>query len=74
LYRVARLGRFGVNGTKVLPQFKAITHTEVINKISNIPKRLHKTGMDFGFVTSYNAIVRVAIDDKNKDLYIYDEY
>ena len=74
LYRIARLGRFGVNGTKVLPQFKTITHTEVINKISNIPKRLHKTGMDFGFVTSYNAIVRVAIDDKNKDLYIYDEY
>ena len=30
--------------------------------------------MDFGFETSYNAVLKVAIDDKNKWLYIYDEY
>lgn len=74
LYRVARQGRFGVNGTKVLPQFKEMPHDEVINKIANLPKRFYKTGMDFGFVTSYNAISRVVIDHENKDLYIFDEY
>lgn len=74
LYRVARLGQFGVNGTKVLPQFKPLPHDEAISKINKLPKRFLKTGMDFGFVTSYNAIVRVGIDNANKDLYIYDEY
>ena len=74
LYRVARLGQFGVNGTKVLPQFKILPSDDVLSFVSKVPKRYLKTGMDFGFVTSYNAVVRVAIDDKNKDLYIYDEY
>ena len=74
LYRVARQGRFGVNGTKVLPQFEMMNYEEGIKKIADIPKRFHRVGMDFGFETSYNAIVRVAIDDKNKWLYIYYEY
>ncbi|XTR36650.1 PBSX family phage terminase large subunit [Paraclostridium tenue] len=74
LYRVARLGRFGVNGTKVLPQFEVMRYEEGIVKIGNIPKRFLRAGMDFGFETSYNAIVRLAIDDKNKWLYIYYEY
>lgn len=74
LYRVARLGRFGVNGTKVLPQFEVMDHEEVINRIGNIPKRFLRVGMDFGFETSYNAITRVAVDDVNKYLYIYYEY
>jgi phage terminase large subunit len=30
--------------------------------------------MDFGFETSFNAVVKMAIDDKNKWLYIYKEY
>ncbi|MGL5507223.1 MAG: terminase large subunit [Paraclostridium sp.] len=30
--------------------------------------------VDFGFETSYNALMSVVIDDKNKDLYIFDEY
>lgn len=30
--------------------------------------------MDFGFETSYNAIVRLVIDDENKILYIYWQY
>ena len=37
LYRVAtRQGRFGVNGTKVLPQFEVMAYEEGINKIANI--------------------------------------
>lgn len=74
LYRVARLGRFGVNGTKVLPQFEVMPYDEGIGKIANIPNRFLRVGMDFGFETSYNAITRLAIDDKNKWLYIYYEY
>lgn len=74
LYRVARLGHFGVNGTKVLPQFEVMNHEEVMNFVSKCPNRLLKNGLDFGFVTSYNALVRLAIDENNKDLYIYEEY
>lgn len=74
LYRVARKGQFGVNGTKVLPQFKEMAHTDLIDKVSSFSNRFHRVGMDFGFVTSYNAIIKIAIDDANKDLYIYDEY
>lgn len=74
LYRVARQGRFGVNGTKVLPQFEIMSYEEGINKIADIPKRFLRVGMDFGFETSYNALIRVAIDHENKWLYIYHEY
>ena len=75
LHRVARKGQFGVNGVKVLPQFEmADTHEDVINAIANIPQEYYRTGMDFGFETSYNALVRMAIDHKRKYLYIFDEY
>ena len=74
LYRVARKGRFGSNGIKVLPQFEVMTDKEVNNKIGDIPKRFFRNGMDFGFETSYNAVIKMAIDDENKYLYIYKEY
>ena len=74
LYRVARKGQFGVNGRKVLPQFERKPHYEVLDMIHSIKKPLHKVGMDFGFETSYNAIVRMTIDDDNKILYIYWQY
>ena len=74
LYRIARKGRFGINGLRVLPQFEVMDARLVDREVRSIPKRFHRTGMDFGFETSYNAIVRVAVDDKNKWLYIYFEY
>lgn len=74
LYRVARLGHYGVNGEKVLPQFKVLEHDKVMDFANKCPSRYIKTGMDFGFVTSYNAVIQMAIDDKNKDLYIFNEY
>ena len=74
LYRIARRGRFGVNGTRVLPQFEVKPHNEVMAKIGNIPQRFLRNGMDFGFVVSYNALIRFAIDDEKKWLYIYKEY
>lgn len=74
LYRVARLGHYGANGEKVLPQFKVLEHDKVMDFANKCPSRHIKTGMDFGFVTSYNAVIQMAIDDKNKDLYIFNEY
>ncbi|SMB95434.1 phage terminase large subunit [Desulfonispora thiosulfatigenes DSM 11270] len=74
LYRIARKGRFGVNGVRVLPQFIVLPHYEVIERINNIPKDMKRVGFDFGFETSYNALIRLAIDHENKILYIYWEY
>lgn len=74
LYRVARLGRFGVNGLKVLPQFETASHEDVMEKVRAIPRKFKFTGMDFGFEESYNAVIRCAVDDKNKILYLYWEY
>ena len=75
LYRVARLGRFGLNGRRVLPQFEeAKTHKEVMAAVKQIPDKFKFVGMDFGFEESYNAVLRLAVDDKRKWLYIYWEY
>lgn len=75
LYRVARLGQFGLNGVRVLPQFQvAASHEKVMRAVAGIPARFKFTGFDFGFETSYNAVIRMAVDDKEKVLYIYWEY
>ncbi|WP_353050371.1 PBSX family phage terminase large subunit [Bacillus sp. ISL-45] len=74
LHRVARLGRYGVNGIRVLPQFQVQPHEEVMRAIDEIGKPLFKNGLDFGFVESYNALVRMAIDHENKYLYIFEQY
>lgn len=75
LYRIARKGQFGVNGRKVLPQFTvADTEAFVLSAVRRTPREFLFNGFDFGFETSYNAIVRMAVDDANKILYIYDEY
>ena len=74
LYRVARLGRYGANGMKVLPQLVRVDKRIVEKQVSRIPASLKFTGMDFGFETSYNAIVRVAVDEENSILYVYHEY
>lgn len=74
LYRVARKGRFGVNGRLVFPQFVVEADEQVRAEMKNVRRPLEKNGMDFGFVTSYNAVVRMLIDHDNKILYLYDEY
>lgn len=74
LWRVAWLGRYGVNGIKVLPQLVRMPHDDVVRQVQNINEDFKFTGMDFGFEVSYNAVVRMAADDENKILYIYDEY
>lgn len=75
LYRIARLGRFGLNGKRVLPQFEvAASHADVMRAVAATPTKYRYIGMDFGFEESYNAVVKVAVDDANKYLYIYWEY
>lgn len=74
LYRIARKGRFGVNGKLVLPQFEVRPHEKVMEAIKAIDGPILKNGMDFGFVNSYNALVRMAIDHNEKILYIYWQY
>lgn len=74
LYRIARLGQFGVNGLLVLPQFEVMPHEQVMHEVDKIPRKYLRVGMDFGFEESYNAVVRMAIDHENKWLYLYWEY
>ncbi|WP_198957484.1 PBSX family phage terminase large subunit [Paenibacillus selenitireducens] len=74
LYRIARKGRFGVNGKVVLPQFVEWSHEKVMDAIMEIRSPIKRAGMDFGFEESYNALVRLAVDHKEKILYIYWEY
>ena len=73
LYRVARKGRFGVNGRRVLPQFEIASDPKEFKK-AILAAPLKRTGFDFGFETSYNALVRVAVDTQQSVLYIYDEW
>lgn len=74
LWRVARLGMFGANGTRVLPQFEVAQNAkEFKHAVMRIPDNMRFIGFDFGFEESYNAVVSCAVDDKNKILYIYDE-
>jgi phage terminase large subunit len=74
LYRIARKGQFGVNGTKVLPQFEVEPHYKVLEDISKIKNPMKRVGMDFGFEESYNAVIRMVIDHDEKILYIHWEY
>lgn len=74
LYRVARLGRFGTTGLRVLPNFEVATNPREFKKqVKSINRNFHFVGFDFGFETSYNAIVKCCVDDKEKVLYVYDE-
>ena len=74
LYRIARKGRFGINGKLVLPQLEKWEHEDVMDAINNLRKPLFKNGMDFGFVESYNAVSRMCVDTEKEWLYIWDEY
>lgn len=74
LWGVARCGRFGATGMRVLPNFEVMNKKFVDKYVKEIPMNFHRFGMDFGFETSFNAVVEMAIDDKNKWLYIYKVY
>lgn len=74
LYRVARWGRFGPNGTRVLPQFTVASDSkEFVEKVKALGPSAQYFGFDFGFEESYNAVISMSVDIKNSILYIWDE-
>lgn len=71
---VARWGRFGVAGIRVLPNFRVATNARnFVKTVRNISAHFHFFGFDFGFEDSYNALISCCVDDEQKILYIYDE-
>lgn len=74
LYMVARWGRFGATGTRVLPQLEIADSPKVFRRaIQQLGPENQYFGFDFGFEESYNAVVSMAVDIKKGILYIFDE-
>lgn len=74
LYMVARWGRFGATGTRVLPQFRIAKNSEKFKEaIRRLGPANQYFGFDFGFEESFNAVVSMSVDIKNSVLYIWDE-
>lgn len=74
LWNVARNGKFGAAGTRVLPQLIIAKNAKVFKNAIHLLGDANKYfGFDFGFEESYNAIISMAVDTKNSILYIYDE-
>ena len=74
LYRVARWGRFGPNGTRVLPQFTVAQNSKkFVEAVKALGPANQYFGFDFGFEESYNAVISMSVDLKKGILYIWDE-
>ena len=74
LHRVARLGEFGTIGERVLKRLELMDYKKGIEEIGRIKRPLYNAGMDFGFATSKNALVRTCVDRDKEYLYVYYEY
>ena len=74
LYMVARWGRFGATGTRVLPQLRIAQNPARFKKtIEALGPENQYFGFDFGFEESYNAVISMSVDLKRSILYIWDE-
>lgn len=74
LYMVARWGRFGASGVRVLPQLRvAQKPKEFKSIIERLGPENQYFGFDFGFEESYNAVISMSVDLKRGILYIWDE-
>ena len=74
LYMVARWGRFGATGTRVLPQFLVAKDKGKFKAaIAKLGPENQYFGFDFGFEESFNAVISMSVDLKNSILYIWDE-
>lgn len=74
LYRVARLGHFGILGDRVFTNVERVPHDEGMRLVNAISRPIYKYGLDFGFEVSYNALLECVIDHNEKILYITREY
>ena len=74
LYMVARWGRFGATGTRVLPQLRiAGNSAEFKRQVTALGIENQYFGFDFGFEESFNAVLSMSVDLKRSILYIWDE-
>ena len=74
LYMVARWGRFGATGTRVLPQFQVAKYPKIFkDAIVKLGPENQHFGFDFGFEESFNAVISMSVDIKTSTLYIWDE-
>jgi phage terminase large subunit len=74
LYVVARWGRFGATGTRVLPQFEVEKWAKRFkDNIQKLGPENQYFGFDFGFEESFNAVISMSVDNKKGVLYIWDE-
>lgn len=74
LYMVARWGRFGASGTRVLPQLIVATkQMQFKRRVQELGVENQYFGFDFGFEESYNAVLSMSVDVQNSILYIWDE-
>ena len=74
LYMVARFGRFGASGTRVLPQFKIAKDSRIFKmNINRLGVENQYFGFDFGFEESYNAVLSMSVDLQRGILYVWDE-
>lgn len=72
LRAIKTLGRFGSAGDTL---FRNLHHMEQSRIEKIIEGKWNRfAGFDFGFSNSYNAIVRMVIDEELNDLYIYEEF
>lgn len=75
LYLVARWGRFGASGTRVLPQLMAWPGkpSEFVRRVRELGPENMYFGFDFGFEESFNAVICMSVDAPNETLYIWQE-
>lgn len=74
LYLVARWGRFGAAGRRVLPQFQVAKNSKkFVEAVNQLGPQNQYFGMDFGFEESYNAVISCSVDLDKGILYIWDE-
>lgn len=74
LYMVARWGRFGATGTRVLPQFTIATRPDHFrSQIERLGPENQYFGFDFGFEESFNAVICMSVDLERSVLYVWDE-
>ena len=74
MYVVARWGRFGATGTRVLPQLiVAKDKANFKNAIAKLGPEALYFGFEFGFEESFNAVICMSVDLKRSILYVWDE-
>lgn len=73
LYLVARWGRFGAAGTRVLPQLRVEGSSRFDNSIAKLGPSNQYFGFDFGFEESFNAVICLSVDLDKSILYVWNE-